>query len=122
MALLNIGGQRQCKTMICLIDISEDNDLSTVADLEGLALMGLLVPVTNGTPTLTFQVCDTEGGTFVDLLDKDGSTSAVEISGGAAAFGVSSDDLAALAGYRFVKVKGSVAQVADRTFTWILKR
>lgn len=122
MALLNIGGQRQCKTVTCLIDISEDDDLSTVTDLEGLALTGLLVPVTNGTPALTFQVCATEDGTFVDLLDKDGSTNAVEISGGAAAFGVSADDLSPLAPYRFVKVKSSVAQSADRTLTWILKR
>lgn len=118
--LFRSDGQRQRMVKTCLIDITADDDLSTAIDLEGCPLLGMLVPAMNGTPTLTPMACDTIDGTYLDLLDQDGSTSAVSIQAGASAFAVSSDYLTPLAGYRFLKWKSTVPQTSDRTLTMVL--
>jgi len=102
----------------CLVDISEDDDLSTEVDLGGYALMGLIIP-TIDSANLTFEVSDATGGTFSTLKDKGGT--AVTVTAGTGGFAVSADDLAPLAAYRYVKVATSATQTADRTFKFILK-
>ena len=102
--------------------IPSGQSVSSVVDLEDCEVLGLFVPALNNTPSITFQVADDEDSTPVDLLNKDGSTASITISGGASGFAVSSEDLKPLLGYRFVRVKSSAAQTADRHFYFIVKR
>lgn len=102
----------------CLLDYSEDDNLSLEADLGGAELVGLIIPtIDNG--NVTFEVSDASGGTFVALKGADGNAEAIVAATGALA--VSADDLAILAPYRYVKIGTAAAQTADRTFKWIVK-
>lgn len=120
--------ERMGGSVSMLLDISDDDQNSQGVNLAGRPILGLIVPVTNGTPDITFEVSVDGGSSYVDLLEDDGSTAAITIAAGAAAFAVSSDDLSPLAGYactagaHSVLVRGvfSVAQLADRTLTWLV--
>jgi len=95
----------------CQIPI--DGKTSTVVDLEDCEILGLILP-TLVSGDLTFTVCATSDGTFVDLKSITAST------GG---FAVTSDDLAGLKGYRYVKIVSATTQTTTaRTFTWLLKK
>ena len=104
-----------------LVDISEDDDASQPFVLPGRPILNLLVPALNDTPTITVQASADEGSTWADLKDADGSTDAIEISGGASAFWVSADDLSPLAALCVpgvqLRLALSAAQSSDRTFT-----
>jgi len=112
-----------------LVDISEDDDASVGRHLLGRPILGLLVPICNDTPTITFEISIDGGSNWYDLHDSDGSTDPISITGGAAAFFVSSDDLSPLAGYCgrvdgetkvLVRAVFSAAQTSDRTLTWLV--
>ena len=93
---------------------------SSAVDLEDCEILGLVLP-TLVSCNLTFKVCATSGGTFVDLKAKGGG--ALTITATTGAFAVTSDDLAGLKGYRYVKILASQTQtVTARTFTWLLKK
>jgi len=105
-----------------------DNDDTPGVNLAGFPILGLLVPVLESTPTITVQIC-IDGSNWYDLLEDDGSTDAISITGGATAFFVSSDVFTPLAAYTGsfqpvandikVRLHLSAVQTADRTFTWI---
>ena len=93
---------------------------SSAVDLEDCEILGLILP-TLVSCNLTFTVCSTKSGTFVALKSK--SASALTITATTGAFAITSDDLAGLKGYRYVKVVASETQtVTARTFTWLLKK
>lgn len=111
------------------ITIAEDNDATAGVDLDGKPILGLLVPVLNDTPALTFEVSIDGGENWYSLKNKDGSTDSISITGGATAFFVSSDDLTPLTAYSGrlpgsatikVRIVSSEAQDADRAFSWIV--
>ena len=92
--------------------------------LLGRPLLGLLVPAVNGTsPDINAEFSIDGGTTWYDVLEDDGSTEAVALTGTATAHGVGSDDLSPLAGYCghevFVRLVIDTAQTAAREFTWI---
>lgn len=106
-----------------------DNDATAGKNLAGYPILGLLVPVLNSTPTVTIEI-SIDGTNWYALKNADGSTASISITGGATPFFVSSDVLTPLAAYVgslrdvsnniLVRLKTSVAQTADRTFTWIV--
>ena len=122
--------ERMSLEIVDTIDISEDDDATVGVEFTGRPILGLFVPAMNGSaPTLNAEVSRDGGSSWVDLLDADGSTQALEISAGATAFAVDSDDLSCLAGYCGgrhvspdvrVRLVSSVAQTADREFGWIV--
>ncbi len=91
--------------------------------LQGRPILGLVLPALNDTPDVNVEVSIDGGDTWLDLLQDDGSTQAIEIAGGASAFAVSSDELTPLAAYVddqvLVRLALSVAQTAARIITWI---
>lgn len=113
-----------------VLDYDVDSTHTPAVNLGGFPILGLLVPIVNGTPLITVEVC-IDGTNWHPLLKGDGTTDAISISGGAAAFFVSSDVLTPLAAYAghqqpnmwandiLVRLVASVAQTADRTFVWI---
>ena len=119
---------RNSKRIIDTLAFATDNDDTPGVNLAGFPILGLLVPVLNGAPNITAQV-SIDGTNFYDIYETDGATDAIIIVGGAAPFFVSSDVLTPLAAYVahlrrdtpdvLVRLHLSVAQTADRIFTWI---
>ena len=100
--------------------IAIGGETSSEVDLEDCEILGLILPALVSC-NLTFTVCATSGGTFVDLKAK--GAAALQITATTGAFAVTSDDLAGLRGYRYVKIVASETQtVTARTFTWLLKK
>lgn len=102
-----------------------DNQRTVGLNLQGYPILGLLVPVIN-VGTVTVEISVDGGDNWYPLKDADGSNAAISISGGAAAFFVSSDVFTPLAGYVgesgsevLVRLVTGATQDADRTFTWI---
>jgi hypothetical protein len=95
--------------------------------LEARPILGLVVPALVAAAGVTLEI-SLDGSAWVPLLEADGSTPAVEIAGGAAAFAVSSDDLSPLAGYTGrlqdvpvrVRVALDATQTGHRSFTWLM--
>ena len=99
--------------------IAKDGTVSGIADIEGFAVVGLLIP-TIDTSTITFQVSNLSTGDFYTIKAKD--LTALTIASGTGALAVDSTVLDALRGYRFIKIIAGAAQTtAARTFIFILK-
>lgn len=101
-----------------------DSQHTPAFSLQGFPILGLFVPVCNGTPVITFELSKDGGATWFALKEADGSTAGIAIQAGAAAFAVSSDELGPLAAYTggtgelLIRLVLSVAQTTNRTFTW----
>jgi hypothetical protein len=99
--------------------------LSDQADLEGYALVGILMPSAWTAASLTFQVAATSGGTFCDVYDDAGAE--VTVSAAASRYiGLTTADALCLSAARFLKLRSGttgtpVNQAAARTITLILK-
>lgn len=106
------------------VTIANGASLSGEVDLEGFALVGIIMPAAWTAAVLTFAAASGSGGTFNPVYDDAG----VEVSAQAAAarsIGVDSAAVA-LASFRFLKVRSgtsgaAVNQDADRTITLVLK-
>jgi hypothetical protein len=107
-----------------VLTYTADDDATAGINLQGYPVLGLLVPVLNDTPTVTIEI-SLDGTNWYGLMESDGSTDAISLAGGAAAFFVGSDELTQLAAFcgavdnLLVRLATSAAQTADRTFTWI---
>lgn len=111
---------RRTQTIPCVLtfDVLGANLETAAIDLSGNEISGLIIPAIDAAD-LTFEVCDTVGGTYVLLKTKGAAT--LTVSAAAGGFTVSASDLAGLAAYRFVKILCSVAQTATRTFKFMAK-
>lgn len=119
---------RNAHKFTAILDYDVDSTHTPGVNLQGYPILGLLVPITNGTPVVTIEI-SIDGTNWYALTTADGSTAAISITGGATPFFVSSDVLTPLAAYVgslrdvsndiLVRLKTSVAQTADRTFTWL---
>jgi hypothetical protein len=102
-----------------LIDISVDNDLSSVADIGGDTLVGLVLPSNYTTAAITFQV-STDNSTFVPLYNSSGQVSIANTE--AVASRAISLDPADWYGWRYVKVATGTAQTTDdKTITLVTR-
>lgn len=123
-----MSGETQVNSRGCLqleATIDSGGTQSNAITFDGRPILGLLVPAVNGTgPAIVPEVSEDVGVTWNSLLDKDGASEAIEVTGGAAAFVVSSDDLSPLAGYcdrnNRVRLVIDTAQSAERTFKWFM--
>jgi hypothetical protein len=106
------------KTHVIEATIADDGTESEAIDLRGYSMLGLIVPVIDAA-NLTFKVAEAEGGTYVTVYDDLGAAFTITAAAGSRA--ISTDDLAALAGYRWVKIVSSETQTADRLFYWVVK-
>jgi len=107
-----------------LLDVSVNNQVTEAVNIGTYGLIGLIVPplvTCNGKMMLTFEVSPNGGvGTFRALYDENGNRFDIDVglAGGRA---ISTDDLAPLAGYKYVKIIIDCAQAADATFVFVLK-
>jgi hypothetical protein len=107
-----------------LLDVSVNDHETEAVDLGDAAMIGLIVPplaTCNGDMTLTFEVSHNgRVGTFRPLYNEDGTRFDVD-AGTAGSLAISTDDMAPLAAYRFVKIEIDCAQIVDATFYFVLK-
>lgn len=109
-----MGREHQVKSVV----IADGDTESAVIDLEYNSIHGLIMP-TLTSATLTFKVAEHADGTFVLVKSRAGTD--VSVSATTGGWAVSSEDLAALAGYRYLKIVSDVAQGAERTFYYWMK-
>lgn len=112
------GSGRENGYVTCVI--AKDGTDSAVVDIQGFAVVGLLIP-TIDTANLTFKVSNLSDGDFYTVKDKGGASS-LTIATGTGAFAVESTDLDDLRGYRYIQIIASAGQTtADVTFVFVLK-
>ncbi len=117
MSVIKLSGKGRSHGYATCTTISGATE-SSVCDLEGYANYGLLIPAID-TGTVTFKVSNESGGTYYIVKDKDASTS-FTISSTSGDVAIESDDLKALAGYRYIKCV-TATQTAPRTFIFTVK-
>ena len=118
MAITQLAGKGRYNGYTTCV-IAQDATTSAAADLEGCAIMGLLIPAIDSA-NLTFTASNLYAGTYYTVKDKDASTFTIAAATGSLA--ISSDDLTPLAGYRYVKIVASASQTsAAVTFIFTLK-
>ena len=108
----------------CLIDISEDDDLSVAMNIQGFMLLGIEFPSAWTAASITFQGTMESGGTLKDLYDEDANE--VTWSGAAASRLLLAGGTSPLiGGLHTIKIRSGVtatpvAQAADRTLRLLL--
>lgn len=110
--------ERQYRFLEALLDYSEDTTHSALVDLGGAAVVGLFLP-TIVTGDVTFEATYDPSVTPVTVKAKDGTS--LTVTAGTGGFAVSAEDLAPLAGYRWVRVVTAGTQNADVTFRFSTK-
>ena len=104
--------------------IGSGQSLSGEVDLEGFALVGIVMPAAWTAAVLSFAAAAASGGTFNPVYDDAGTEVTVQA---AASRAIGVDVVAvALAAFRFLKLRSGtagapVAQVGDRTITLVVK-
>ena len=91
---------------------------SNAVDLRGLVELGLIPPTLTNC-TLTFLVSLDGESNWSVVRDLDGA--AVTIVAGLGNFAISTDDLAVICGYPWVRIRSSAAQGAERQFIFTMK-
>jgi len=104
------------------VTIANGESLSAAANLDRLALVGIVMPSGWTAADLTFQACETYDGTYVDIYDTGGNEVTVTTAASRWIAIAPQDFLSA----RFLKVRSggagaAVNQAADRTITLILR-
>ena len=106
------------KRVSCLIDISEDDDLSSPVDISGGKSFAIEWPSAMDSATATLYGSNTIDGTYKVIEDEGGNAQAVTITANTIAVlsGVDYENL--LGPINFVKLLTVGAETADRTIWW----
>lgn len=94
-----------------LIDVSEDDDLSSAGNLGPAALCGLVIPAGMTSTSITFQA-SVDGTTFYDVYDSTNTQISVTIDSSAKIIKL---DPADFVGLEYLKLVTGSAEGADRT-------
>lgn len=98
--------------------ISASGDTTGVIDTYGMTLTGIITPSALTGTSFTFLGSDTESGTYVDVVDKDGNDLSVTVKTGESE--VIIWGYQDLKGLRFIKIKSSATEAAEREIKLIL--
>jgi len=91
--------------------IASSGTTSGAIDLQGMALVGLILPATFTGTALTFSVCDTLAGTYTPLYDASNSAVSMTVAQGRA-YAV---DPANFQGIQFIKIVSNATEGSART-------
>lgn len=100
------------------VAIANGQQSSAVIPCGGMALVGVLLPAAFTGTALTFEVCDTAGGTFVPLKS---TTSGTALSYTVAQGTYAAIDPKDFYGVQFLKIKSGSAEGGARTLIVSLK-
>ena len=102
-----------------LIDVSADNSNSTAAQCDGLLLSGIEFPAAMTGSNVTFDL-SYDGGTWVDVVETDGTEVSYSVSAGNV---VRVDPSGwAFASLGFLRIVSGSSEAADRTINLIFKQ
>ena len=112
---------RRIDTVDCLIDISEDDDLSVEVELGAFTVVGILMPAAWTAASLTF-LAGAVSGSLASVYDKDGNEYTVTADASQYIIIPPAD----LVGAKYLQVRSGtsgtpVAQTADRTLTLVVR-
>lgn len=93
--------------------IADGQTESTVISLDGTSLVGISFPSTFDGTNITFKVCDTSDGTYLDYTNTAG-TLVTAVAGANKAMGIIPADFA---GYNYIKVIAVTPQTGDTVLT-----
>jgi len=102
--------------------------LSSAVEIGDWSLAGFIMPAAWDAAALTFQVCDTYGGTYIDLYTDGGTEVNVGVTTSRAYALSACTNGASLKPWRYIKVRsgttGAAVQQAggNRVITFVLKR
>lgn len=102
-----------------LIDISADDDLSSVVDLGSNRLFALHLPAAFTSTAITFVVAPEVDGTYQALYDDAGNEISLTVAQGRT-IGITAVNLDALAACRFIKLVTGSGEAGDRTIKVLL--
>lgn len=108
----------------CLIDISEDDDLSEAINVQGYMLLGIEFPAEWTAASVTFQGTFESGGTLKDIYDED-NNEVTWTGAGASKILLAGGTAPLIGGFHTIKVRSGVtatpvAQGADRALKLLL--
>lgn len=98
------------------VDIANGQQSSAAINCGGFTLVGIKVPAAFTGTTLTFEMCDTLGGTYVPVKNAAGAVSITVAQGNY--YAVDPKDFY---GINFLKIKSGSAEGAARTLVCSLK-
>jgi hypothetical protein len=90
-------------------------------DLGGRPLLALLIPAGYEGGNITFQSCDTAGGTYVDVYDSAGTLVTATVAGASRVVALTGTALQALSALQFVMIRTTSNVAADRLIVAITK-
>lgn len=102
----------------CTIDVSDSATVSQAVNLEGATLCGFILPATFTGTTITFQIADEEGGTYVNLYDKTNTQVSFSVTQGRGY----SVDPALFACAQFIKLVSGSTEGADRVIKLLVRK
>lgn len=105
-------------TEIRSVTIPDGQTVSGAASLEGDTLVGLILDAALDSTSLSFQVSDAVGGTYLALYDDAGNAIAATVAASRAV----SLAPAEFSGWRFIKVVGGSAQSGADTIIKLVTR
>jgi hypothetical protein len=103
------------------VTVAASSDESTGVRLLDGVLIGFITPSAMDSTAVTFLVCDTFGGTYVELYDSNGNTPTLTSLTVDTAYSITGSELDALSVWPFFKFKMGTTETAERTFVVVSK-
>ncbi len=102
------------------VTILSGQTVSDVQDLRDYALVGIILPAAMTGVTMTFQVSDVRGGTYVPAYDSEGNQVSIGVAA-SRAIGFSGAEADAMSPFQFIKLVSGSAEGANRTIILCLR-
>ena len=99
------------------VSIASGQQVSSIIDCGGFTLCGVIIPAAFTGTAITFQMCDTIGGTFVPVTGVSGSALSYTVAAGKY-YAIDPKDFF---GIRYLEIKSGSAEGAARTLVCALK-
>lgn len=105
-----------------LIDISANNRLGSMIDMEQYNYYAITLPVMTGVGAMGFWGADKADDTFVEIKDESGAAVTIGTTASSTTYSLDVATMRYLLPFRFIKPKAGDIQAADRTLTFRLRR
>lgn len=105
-----------------LIDVSDDNQLGSMVDMEQYNYYAITLPTMTGVGAMGFWGADDADGTFVEIKDESGTAVTIAVTASGTTYSLDEATMRYLLPFRFIKPKAGDAQAGDRTITFRLRR
>ena len=114
-----MAGQPKLRYETATIDISADDNISSVIQVGAGEIVGVIAPSNFTTSNIQFQACDTVGGTYLDVYDADNALVAITSATASRFYTIS---FIGIKGLGFIKLNAVTNQItADKEVIVVIK-